>query len=287
MKKIMLVFAFISSIFTGFSQVNTEVYLFDLEEKKGEYTLSKGKNISNNEGYDSQPSFYDDNTILFASDRKGQTDIAIYTINNGEKSYISNTPNGGEYSPERMPNSKDISAVRLDKSGLQRFYQYDLQTGKSTELIKNLVVAYPRWVSENILAAVTIVDDTLNLEICDLKSGKNMTVAKNVGRSVHKIPNSNLLSFISKKNKEKEVKSLNLKTLEVKSIIRINDKEDVCWLPNGILLISYDKNILKFNPKTDKNWSVFYSFSDKNIDNISRIMVNEQGTKLVLVAETL
>ncbi|KGL61735.1 hypothetical protein PHEL85_1516 [Polaribacter sp. Hel1_85] len=35
------------------------------------------KNISNNDGYDNQPSFYDNNTILFY---KKQTDIKSYYI---------------------------------------------------------------------------------------------------------------------------------------------------------------------------------------------------------------
>ncbi|PKH53043.1 steroid delta-isomerase [Tenacibaculum sp. Bg11-29] len=43
--------------------------------------------------------------------------------------------------------------------------------------------------------------------------------------------------------------------------------------------------ILQFNLKKDKNWSVFHRFKDENINNISRITVNHNGTKLAIVAE--
>ena len=59
----------------------------------------------------------------------------------------------------------------------------------------------------------------------------------------------------------------------------------MCWLPNGTMLVSYKNMILKLDPKTDKNWSVFHTFKDENINNISRITVNKNGTKLALVAE--
>lgn len=280
----LLYFLFIPII--GFSQSNTEVHLFDLQNSNDKWSLSNGQNISNNKGYDSQPSFYDDNTILFASFKDGQTDIASYTIKGKIKKFVNSSPNGGEYSPERIPNSTNVSAVRLDKSGLQRFYEYDYKSGKHKELIKDLVVAYPRWYDKNTVIAVSIVNDTLQLFVSDIKSGKNTLVAKNVGRSVHKIPNTDLVSFISKKGSLWEVKSLNPKTLETKTIIKTpKAKEDVCWLPNGTLLLSYKNMILMHNPKTDKGWYNFHTFAGENINNISRIMVNDKGTKLALVSE--
>jgi hypothetical protein len=103
---------------------------------------------------------------------------------------------------------------------------------------------------------------------------------------VHKIPNTNLMSFISKENKEYWlVKSLNPKTKEIKTITSVGLSEDITWLPNGLLLISKGNSIYKFDPKKDKNPSIFFRFTDKNINNISRIAVNSDGTKLALVAE--
>ncbi|MBU3012949.1 nuclear transport factor 2 family protein [Polaribacter vadi] len=284
MKKLILLFLLISTLITA--QTNTEIHLFDIEISGESYKLTNGKNISNNKGYDSQPYFYNDNLVLFASARNGQTDIAKYNVRDQEISYINNTENGGEYSPQKIPNSKNVSAVRLDNDGLQRFYTYNFKTGKDKELLPNLKVAYPFWLNKNTLIASVIVNDSLHLIASNLKNKTNTTVAKMVGRSIHKIPNSNLVSFISKENKEYWLlKSLNPETQVIKTICSLGKSEDVTWLTNGTLLISKGNSIYKFNPQKDKNLSLFFNFTDENINNISRIAVNTTSTKLAIVAE--
>jgi hypothetical protein len=284
MKKVTFIFLCISA--TLFGQTNTEVHVFDIVTKDGLHLLKNGKNTSNNAGYDSQPFFYTDDEILFASSKSGNTEIILHHLVTGKNELKSNTKNGGEYSPQRIPNSDHISAVRLDNDGLQRFYKYDYTSKKSTALIPDLKVAYPNWFDQDMLVAVSIVNDSLELFICDLKKKTNTTIAKNAGRSVHRIPNTNLISFISKENKEYWlVKSLNIVTKEIKTITSIGLSEDVTWLPNGLLLISKGNTIYKFDPKKDKNPSIFFRFTDENINNISRIAVNSDGTKLALVAE--
>lgn len=282
MKKLLFILL-ISSV--SMAQTNTEIHLFDIKSNNGKWDVTNRKNISNNDGYDSQPHFYDENTILFASSRNGQTDIVKYTIDNGEKSFINNTPNGGEYSPQRIPNSNNVSAVRLDKNGLQRFYQYNFKTGKDSELIKDLVVAYPMWYNKNTVVSSVIVNDSLHLFVSDLKKKTNTKIAKQTGRSFHKIPNSNLVSFMKQNGKKWEIWSLNPISKDTKKITSIGTSQDMCWLPNGTILIAYQNMILQFNPKTDKNWKVFHKFEDENINNISRITVNKDATKLAIVAE--
>ena len=269
-------------------QTNTEIYVFDIVNNNEEYFLKNGKNISNNRGYDSQPYFYDDSRVIFSSTRKKNTDIALYDLRqkNNYLYYISNTENGGEYSPQRIPNSNNISAVRLDENGLQRFYSYNFKTKEHKKLIPDLKIAYPTWFDKKTLAAVSIVNDSLHLIICNLKQKTNTTIAKNVGRSVHRIPNTDLISFISKENNNYWLlKSYNFKTKEIKTITSVGKSNDITWLPNGTLLISKENSIYKFNPKKDKKPSLFFGFSDENINNISRMAVNSNGTKIAIVAE--
>ena len=74
MRQNLLALGFLLTSAWTFAQANTEIYLFDLELDHGSPILSNPKNISNNEGYDNQPSFLDDHTVLFSSTRDGQTD---------------------------------------------------------------------------------------------------------------------------------------------------------------------------------------------------------------------
>ena len=283
MKKTILLF-FISIYTFSFSQSETEVYLFDLNKSKDGYSLSNRKNISNNPGYDSQPHFYDANTILFSSTRNGQTDIAKYDIKTGKKTFINSTPSGGEYSPQRIPKSDHVSAVRLDTTGLQRFYKYDIKTGESQELISDLKVAYPFWYDKNTTVAAVIGNKNLYLAVSNPKKGTNATIQTNVGRSIHQIPNSKNVSFISKKTPIWEILSLDIEKLRTTKITDIEGKyEDICWMPDGTILLAKENQILRFDPKTNDGWKVLFTL--KNIEKISRIIVNSKGTKIAIVAQ--
>ena len=284
MKKLSLLLVFLSS--NIFSQTNTEVYLFDLIKTDSVYQLTNKKNISSNKGYDSQPHFYDNNTLLFSSTRSGQTDIMKYDIKTGKKIFINSTPKGGEYSPQRIPGSDNVSAVRLDESGLQRFYEYNINTGRSKELIRNLVVAYPFWHSDKIVVSSVIGKNSLDLVTSDLKHKTNFTLQKNIGRSIHRIPNTNMVSYISKKNSQWEIRSLDVIKLRTSKIIELNGKyEDICWLADGTILLARKNQILRFNPKKDRDWKVFFTIEDGQIQNISRITVSPDGTKISIVGE--
>lgn len=179
-----------------------------------------------------------------------------------------------------------VSSIRLDKDGKQLLYQYDYKQGNSKVLIDGLKIGYHTWYDKNTIISSVLDNNYLSLVISKLGQKSNDTVQKKIGRSLHKIPNSNLISYISKENEKWEIKSLNPITGETKKIINtIPEVEDMCWLIDGTILMPKGGTIFKFNPKTDKNWNVFYSFSNNDLGNITRIVSNEISTMISLVSE--
>jgi hypothetical protein len=268
------------------AQTNSEIYLFDLSKEKNKITLKNSKNISNNEGYDNQPSFFDNRYILFASTRNDQTDIAKYDIRYNTKSWLNYT-DGGEYSPLKVPERNAVSAVRLDKDGKQRLYRYMWSNGESEELIEKLVVAYYTWYDENTVVSAVIEEENLNLYVTNIKSGESKTYDSNVGRSFHRIPNTNLVSFISKKNdKQWQIKSLNPLTGAITILANtIKGVEDICWLDNETILSGKESILYKLTLKKDNNWKKIADFSAYGIDNITRLSANTSGNKLVVTGD--
>jgi Tol biopolymer transport system component len=145
-----------------FSQSNTDVFLFELTTQNNQFELSNFKNISDNEGYDNQPSFMDNNTILYAGTRNGQTDIVMYDIKSGSKTWVSSTE-GSEYSPLKIPNQNAVSAIRLDVDGKQLLHRYDLKTGGNSVLIDTLVVGYHNWFQPNMIVSSVLEKEMLSL----------------------------------------------------------------------------------------------------------------------------
>lgn len=268
-------------------QVNTDVYLFDLKIVNGDPVLSNPKNISNNEGYDNQPSFLNDNTVLFSANREDQTDILRFNILEGSTtSWISNTPTGSEYSPLKIPGKKAISAIRLDLDGLQRLYEYDINTGESKLILEDLKVGYHVWFNDHTLVTTVLVENRMDLVVVNLKDNTNYTFQKNVGRSLWKIPNSDLISYISKENKAWEIKSLNPISGATKKITNIfRESEDICWVNDTTIIAGSGKSLIKFDTESAIEWELVANFEQKEINNITRIAVNKVGNRLAFVAE--
>jgi len=267
-------------------QSNTEVYLFDLDLKSGSPVLSNPKNISNNEGYDNQPSFWGDNTILFSSTREDQTDILRLNINEGSTTtWLSNTPTGSEYSPLKIPGKNAVSAVRLDLDGLQRLYEYDLKTGKSTPL-SDLKIGYHVWFNKDILVATVLVENRMDLVMIDLKKDTTTTLQQNVGRSLHNIPGTDLVSFISKSKKNWEIQSIDLASMAINhDAPTFHNEEDICWLDEHTIITGYKKSLLTFDVRNGGDWQPLITFNQEEINNISRIAINPSKTRLAFVAE--
>ena len=285
MKKYLLCFVSLFTICLN-AQPDTEVYLFKIINASENIQLEKVGNISNNTGYDNQPYFYNDNIIVFSSTRGDQTDIAKYNIRDGKTSWLNNTPNGSEYSPIKIPGKKDVSAIKLDKDGTQLLNSYNFETGENKILVDSLKIGYHNWYNDHILICSVLIEDGMDLMLYDTKNKSLKLLDKNVGRSIHKIPNTPLISYISKKEEIGQIRSINPLTGDSSKIISmISNAEDICWLINGIILMPSKNKIYSFNPTRDKNWNLFKTFNDNNLHSITRIASNETGTLLSLVSE--
>lgn len=269
-----------------FAQTNTEVYLLDIKTVDGKTEIVNPRNISNNEGYDNQPSFYNENTILFSSTRKGQTDIAKYDIQSEEVTWVSNTAQGSEYSPLKIPGKNAVSAIRLDTTGLQRLYEYSVWDGNYHQILEGLKVAYHVWYDDQTVVSSVTSGDRLDLVVSDVQNGSNETVFQNVGRSLHRIPDSELISFISKQNDPWEIKSLNPKTGKIRDIaVMFKNIDDMCWLDKETIIAADNKILMQIHPSRDKDWDRFLRLEKKGINQISRIAVSPNGKYLSLVVE--
>lgn len=266
------------------AQTNTEIHLFGLSQKNGQLKLSPSKNISNSKGYNSQPFFMEDNKIIYAGTRDGNTEIIQYE--KGDEIVFNKSTKGGEYSPQPIPGSPSISAVRLDPDGYQRLYAYNNKNRTSEEIMKNAVVAYYVWKDATTVVSADIVDEKLHLVIHNTSTQKSVDLGIEVGRSFHKIPSSNLVSFIDKSKTPWEVKSIDTETQEINQITTLpSGIEDINWLDSNTLLATKGNSL--YIKQNGKDWELLKRFEDKNLQTLSRIAVSKDRSLLAIVSETM
>jgi hypothetical protein len=266
----------------GFGQPETDVYLANLEVGRETISVSSPKNISNNPGYDNQPSFLEDGTLLYSRTRNGQTDIARYSPEEGTTSWISNTPGGSEYSPLKIPERQTVSAIRLDTTGLQRLYAYPLQGGEPTLLVEDLKIGYHLWVYPELLVCTVLVGDRMDLVVVNLKDDSRYTFEKDVGRSLMKIPGTERISFTSKGTGKTILKSMDPRSGASKEIIELPEGvEDICWLSGEILICGRGNKLLRFDADKGGSWYEQYTLENQNAV-ITRMAYDKKRGKLAM-----
>ena len=284
MKKIFLIIILLISSFVK-SQTDTEIYLFDLIQNDSVYTIDNPINISSNEGYDNQPSFLNDGSgILFSSTRFDQTDIVLYNLENKTKTWLTNTL-GSEYSPLQTPNKKYFSAIYLDNDDTQLLWKYTFRRKKPKVLIENLTVGYHAWVNKNIIVSF-VLGDPATLEVSNLKYKIKYPIDKNIGRSIHKIPGSELISFISLEHEDPEIYSINPLNSEKEFLAdALEDSQDMAWTTDHTIIMGSGDKLFKLKVGVDKTWVEFASLKPFNLTGVTRIAVSPSGDKIAIVVD--
>jgi len=286
MKKLLFLFILATSLFT-FAQENTEVYVFDIAPAYEGLQLLNARNISNNEGYDNQPSFISNEKLVFAGNNNGQTDISEYNLTSKLQKWVNQKTEGGEYSPQKFPSNEDVAAVRLDKDGLQRLYRYSLATGKSSEIIKDLQVAYFAFYNDKKMLATVLDGDKMDLVLIDVASKTADTLFYNAGRSLQKIPKTNMMSYTLVNDEGNlDLYLLDMDSLENFFVTQLPiGIQDYVWINDTQILVGSGSSLFMYDTLGEPEWNKVASLSDYGIKNISRMAISPDGRKLALVAE--
>ncbi len=268
------------------AQGNSEVFICNIDFDESEIEILNLANISNDPGYDNQPSFASDNHVLFAGNNKGQTDFYRYQINRGSKTLLGGLKSGGEYSPQVIPGQKEIAAVRLDTTGLQRLYRYDIENKTNTTIIDDLVVAYYIFYDANTIAGCYIEEDNLNLFVFKIDENKSYTLLKNVGRSFNKVPGQNSISYsVTNEAGNQDIYLLDMVTYESFFVTQMPiGVQDHAWLDESRIIIGSKSSLFMYDTFGEENWRKMADLSEAGIKNITRIAVSPNGEGLALAA---
>jgi WD40 repeat protein len=266
----------------------TEVFLAPLTG--GANGIGAASNISNNPGYDNQPSFLPDSSgLLFSSNRDGkQMDIYRYDIATKKVSQLTNTPEG-EYSPTVTPDKKTFSVIRTEADSTQRLWRFNLD-GSNPRLVLEKVkpVGYHAWIDGTHLALFILGAGggaPATLQLADTKTGLATVAATGIGRSVLIRPKKGTVSYLATSETPRVLREFNSKTgASAPLIAPVEGSQDCAWLPDGRLLMARGTTISVWAPGSTM-WSKFADVGTPSVSNITRMAVSPNGKWLAFVAE--
>ena len=264
------------------AQTETEVYLADIEFSETYFTISNLINISNNPGYDNQPSFLPDNSgVLYSGTRNGQTDVVLYTVNTGTKTWLTDSE-GSEYSPTVMPGGTHFSTIILKPDGEQLLWKYPLSIGEPEVVVPDEVIGYHSWLDAQTLYAFVLGDVFTFVEFKLGEQSFRKVIATNPGRSIHKVPGKNEVSFVNKNDSTNWlIKSYHPETKKVRTYTSTPpNSEDMFWTNDGNIIMGTSSGIALWTK--ENGWSAPSPIFEKE-GIITRVSLSPDNTKIAIV----
>jgi dipeptidyl aminopeptidase/acylaminoacyl peptidase len=280
---------------------DTEIFLATLSTASGRVTLGAPVNISNSPGYDNQPSFTPDGrSILFTSvrgDRKPDptntaatgSDIYRYDVATQQVTRVTETPES-EYSPIVTPDGQHFSVIRVEADGTQRLWRFTLD-GRNPELVLTDVkpVGYHAWIDDGAVA-LFVLGTPATLQLADVKTGKAEVVARDIGRSIQRVPGAGI-SFVARQTAAGQppiltISELTPATRAIAALVRAPagaSDADVAWTPDGLLLMASRGTLYGWR-RGDTELRPVTDLAALGLSGVTRMAVSPSGDRIAMVA---
>lgn len=268
---------------------STEVYLAPLAITATGVTIGTPVNISNNPGYDNQPSFLPDSSgVLFTSNRDGkQNDIYKWDIAASKLVQLTRTAEN-EYSALVAPDGTSFVCVHGTEQSLFR-YDMDGANPRLAYQHGSDQIGYHVWIT-NTEAAMFILGKNgapNSLQVIDTKTGASQTIAQSIGRSLLLRPGRNAVSFVTKVSPQSSaIKQFDVTTHAVTTIVAdtLKSSEDLTWLPDGNHLIMGQGSKLSLWAD-GAGWTEVSDLLAFGVTKITRLAASRDGKWIAIVAE--
>ncbi len=251
-------------------------------------------------GYDNQPMFSPDGArVLFAANRDGkQIDIYSFDRASGRTTQLTDTAeneNSPTFVPAGIGAAGSFSVVQTEPDRSQRLWRFDA-AGKNPQLVLAEVrpVGYHAWVEPDHLA-MFILGQPATLQVGRVATGKAEVVARDIGRSLHRIPGTRRVSFVQREAvglgqrdspTEFWIKGIDIDSRQISPLVRTvegSSDRDYAWMPDGRTIVMSSGSKVWSWTRGDVGWSEVFDGAAHQLLAITRLAVSPQGDAVALV----
>ena len=263
----------------------TDIWLVRIDNGAPGQALKISKGI----GYNNQPHFSDDGSIIYYTremsvDDAVQTDIAAFHTRTSTTTMVNRTSES-EYSPTPIPGRKALSVIQVEADQKQRLWAIDVASGKMDLLLPDVEPAgYHAWVNDKEVA-MFILGDSFSLQIARLDDKGARLVADNIGRSIRKHPQTGEILYVDKNREPWQIAAFNPETTATRDVLPLFpasedftiDAKGNDWTGNGAKLYK--------RVPGDRRWELMADFSTQGVHHISRLAINLKSGQIALVSD--
>jgi len=263
----------------------TDIYLATLSGKGAALRAGSPVNVTARPGYDNQPAFSPDGgTLYFTSGREGQSDIYRYEITTRRTAAVTATPES-EYSPTVTPDGRHLSVIRVERDSTQRLWSFALDGGAPRLLLDSIKpVGYHVWLNPDTVF-VFVLGSPATLRRAELAHGTAVILAKDIGRTLLRVPGRRAISYVQRDSSGGWIRSLDPVTGAGENLARLPEgNEFYTWTPGGELLAARGNRLLRWDTGA-AGWETVAEFAEPGLQRITRLAVSPAGDRIALVGE--
>jgi len=277
----------IASVVAAHTRNWSQILLGSISQDDRGLHVRKLTPITHRPGYNNQPAFSDDGSGIYYSWRPddSEADIWYHEIKTGKEWPVTCTPQD-EYSPALMPEGDGISVVTLEDEGKRRLWKIPLHGGEPFPLFPSLTsVAYYAWANaDTVVFNLTDSGKTMTLSIGKVSSGSIEQIGTAVSQGLARVPNSTAISYLEKsEGQASRLMKIDPASHRITTFLTLPENvESYAWLPDG-RIIAPIRSLLMVRSQHEGTWKQIADLSTQLPSGISRLVVNQKGTRILLV----
>jgi len=280
------------SVPSGTAQGNTpspgpEIFLVPLVTTNGVVKVGAPANLTRRDGYDNQPAFASDSRSLFYTSNRGdgQSDIYRYDLSTGLSLPSPRTAPESEYSAMPTRDSSAITVIRVEADSAQRLWRMPFGSAAPSVMFPEIKPVGYFAQADDSTWVLFVLGSPATLQIARTGRVGGEIVARNVGRSLHRIPGSARVSFVQKGGTTWRVMSLDPATKRIDTLVTtLSGSEDVAWIDGNTLVAGQGSKLFIWR-RGETEWKQVADFAYANIAGITRLAVSPSGTWLAVVGD--
>jgi hypothetical protein len=265
---------------------STDVWMVPLTLTTALPKVGAPLNVTHRDGYDNQPAFALDSRSLFYTSTRddGESDIYRYNFSTGLAVPVQHTKES-EYSAFPSSGDSAITVIRVEADSTQRVWRLGTTGNQASVMFPDIKPVGYFAQADDSTWALFVLGNPATLQIAHTTRPGSDTVARNIGRSLHRIPGTNLVSYVQKGAGGWYVMSYDVRTHRADTLVRtVSPKsEDLAWADSTTLLSASGTKLYAWK-KGSATWTEVGDFSYAALDTITRLAVSRNGQWLAITA---